>query len=233
MTAETDIAHIGMLIGDRTRAAMLTTLLRGDSLPASALAEAVGASRSLASAHLRKLTEGGLVTVEPAGRQRLYRLASAEVAETLEAVMQLAPRPAPVRSLRQANRHAHMRHARLCYDHLAGVFGVGVTEALVGRGALRATEAGFLVTAPGEALFGELDIDIAAMRAVRRPLTRTCMDITEYRHHLAGALGAAIATQMIERRWVTRRTGTRAVIVTDQGHRSAERWLDVELPAAA
>jgi DNA-binding transcriptional ArsR family regulator len=126
MPAESDIARVGALLADRTRATILTTLLRGDALPASALADAAGATRSLASTHLGKLLDGGLVTVAPAGRRRLYRLASSEVADAIEAVMRIAPEQ-PVRSLRQANRNAVLRHARLCYDHLAGVFGVGVT----------------------------------------------------------------------------------------------------------
>jgi hypothetical protein len=90
------------------------------------------------------------------------------------------------------------------------------------------------LTAAGETLLAGLDVDVAALRARRRPLTRTCRDLTERGHdHLAGAVGAAIATSMIDRGWIVRRPGTRAVTVTDAGHRGTERWLGVDLPAAA
>jgi DNA-binding transcriptional ArsR family regulator len=228
MTEEADLAHIGVLLGDRTRAAILLTLLNGEAEPASVLADAAGASRSLASAHLRKLTEGGLITVTKDGRRRLYRLASAQVAEMLEAMEAIAPGQ-PVSSLRQANRNAQLRVARLCYDHLAGVFGVSVTEALVARGALRAGS--FELTADGEGLMADLDVNVAQLRSSRRPLTRTCTDFTERREHVAGALGSAIAGAMLERGWVVRRTGTRALRVPDDGRRAAEAWLGAELAA--
>ena len=127
-----DLAQVGALFADRTRARILLALLGGTPQPASALADAAGVSRSLASSHLRKLVEGGLLTVEPRGRQRLYRLAGQPVAHALEAVMLLAP-PARISSLREANRGESLRRARLCYDHVVGVLGVGVTEALVER----------------------------------------------------------------------------------------------------
>ena len=118
MTGDADLARIGTLLADPKRAKMLLTLLGGGAESASALADAAGASRSLASAHLRKLVDGGLITVEPSGRRRRYRLAGAPVADALEALTQLAP-PTQVRSLRDANRKENLRQARLCYDHLA------------------------------------------------------------------------------------------------------------------
>ncbi len=232
MTAEADLARIGILLGDRTRAAILLALLNGDAQPASVLADAAGASRSLASSHLRKLLDGGLVDVEAVGRQRRYRLASGHVAEMLESVMFLAPAQ-PVTTLRQANRNAHLRHARLCYDHLAGVFGVAVTEGLVDRGALLVVDQGFELTSDGEPLMAELSVDLPALRRARRPLCRTCTDWTERREHLAGGLGAAVAGQMLQRGWIARRPGTRALDLTPAGCAEAARWLGVDLPAAA
>src|SRR4051812_12648591 len=132
---DADLARIGTLLADPKRAKILLALLGGTPQPASALADAAGASRSLASAHLRKLVEGGLVTVQPRGRQRLYEISGQPVADAIEGRMQLSP-PTQVRSLRDANRKENLRQARFCYDHLAGVLGVSLTEALLDRGAL-------------------------------------------------------------------------------------------------
>jgi DNA-binding transcriptional ArsR family regulator len=226
MTGDADLARIGTLLADPKRAKMLLTLLGGSAESASALADAAGASRSLASAHLRKLVDGGLITVEPSGRRRLYRLAGAPVADALEALAQLAP-PTQVRSLRDANRKENLRQARLCYDHLAGVLGVNVTEALVGRGALEAADGGFALTADGETAMGELGVDVRALRRRRRPLTRACKDWTEPGHHLAGSLGAAIATQCFERHWIERGEAGRIVRVTAAGERGLRAWAGV------
>jgi DNA-binding transcriptional ArsR family regulator len=116
---DVDMAVIGSAMADRRRAAVLLALLDGRALPASVLAGEAGVAASTASSHLGKLVDAGLVTVEPNGRHRYYRLAGPEVAKMLEAVARLAP-PMKVRSLRQGTRAEAMRTARLCYDHLAG-----------------------------------------------------------------------------------------------------------------
>src|SRR4051794_1157111 len=118
MTTEPDLATIGMLLGDRVRAAMLVALLDGQETPAASLASASGASASLASAHLRRLLDAGLVRVRTDGRRRMYRLGSPQVAEFLEAALLLTPSSTPVTSLRQASRRDQLCRARLCYDHL-------------------------------------------------------------------------------------------------------------------
>ena len=135
MTGEADLARIGALLADRTRATILLTLLNGGLTPASALAERAQVSRSLASSHLRKLEVGGLVRVEPRGRQRLYRLASQSIADALEVLILLAP-ALPVSSLRGAHARDELRRGRLCYDHLAGRAGVALAEHLVAAGLL-------------------------------------------------------------------------------------------------
>src|SRR5512144_2599012 len=132
MLAEADIAAVGALIGDRARAAMLNALMGGEPISAGELARVGGVSPSGATAHLRRLREGGLVADEPDGRQRVFRLASPELAEALEALALVAP-PVPVRSLGEARTLGALKRARTCYDHLAGELGVAVTEALVAR----------------------------------------------------------------------------------------------------
>jgi len=127
MIAEADIAAVGALIGDRARAAMLNALMGGEPLSAGELARVGGVSPSGATAHLRRLREGGLVVDEAAGRQRVFRLAGPELAEALEALALVAP-PLPVPGLREARALGALKQARTCYDHLAGELGVAVAR---------------------------------------------------------------------------------------------------------
>ncbi|MDA0159423.1 ArsR family transcriptional regulator [Solirubrobacter ginsenosidimutans] len=216
MTGEADLARIGALLADRTRATILLTLLNGGLTPASALAERAEVSRSLASAHLRKLEVGGLIRVEPRGRQRLYRLASQSIADALEVLILLAP-ALPVTSLKGANARDDLRRGRLCYDHLAGRAGVALAEHLVAADLLVPHANDYAVSPAGARVFAELGIDTAALEARPRPLTRACMDWSERRHHLAGSLGAALSAELVRRGWVETREASRAVTVTLAG----------------
>lgn len=228
MTAEADLATIGALISDRTRATILTTLLNGGLTPASTLAERAGVSRSLASAHLRRLTEGGLIVVEPRSRQRLYRLAGQNVAEALEVLLLLAPLQ-PVNTLRHSRERDGLREARLCYDHVAGRVGVALTEGLVAKELLIESPSGYVVTDAGLAAFDDLGIDVDALGEHPRPLTRACMDRSEGRHHLAGSLGGALATALIQRGWLQTREATRVVRLTRDGRAAVHDALGVDL----
>jgi DNA-binding transcriptional ArsR family regulator len=224
MAADADIASIGALIGDRVRAEMLQALLGGDRISAGQLARAAGVSKSGASAHLRRLRDGGLIRDETVGRHRLYTLASPEIADVLEALARVAPLR-PARSLRESESARALRAARTCYDHLAGELGVGITEALVGRGYLVTNEESFTITADGASFFSELGIDVDELGCRRRSLARTCLDWSERKHHLAGSLGAAVADVFLQRRWIRRLPGGRAVALQTAGR----AWLEQEL----
>jgi DNA-binding transcriptional ArsR family regulator len=224
MIAETDIAAVGALIGDRARASMLNALMGGEPMSAGELARVGGVSPSGATAHLRRLREGGLVVDETAGRQRVFRLAGPELAEALEALALVAP-PLPVRGLREARALGALKRARTCYDHLAGELGVAVTGALVEREILERDDGGFAVTGDGRDWFGQLGLDLEALRRTRRSLARGCVDWTERRPHVAGSLGAGIAAMLLTRGWVRRRPGGRAIVVTAAG----AEWLDRSL----
>ncbi len=213
MTGEADLARIGSLLADRTRATILLTLLNGGLTTASALAARAGVSRSLASMHLRKLQDGGLVRAEPQGRRRLYRLASQPIADALEVLLLLAP-ALPVSSLRAAHARDDLRRGRLCYDHLAGRAGVALSERLVAGGLLTPA---FEITAGGAGAFAAFGIDVPALAARERPLTRACLDWSERRHHLAGGLGAALTSELVRRGWIETREASRAVSVTPAG----------------
>jgi DNA-binding transcriptional ArsR family regulator len=216
------------LIADRNRAQLLLALMGGAPLAGSALAEAAGISRSLASAHLTKLVAGGLVQAEASGRQRLYTIASPEVAEALEGLVHISP-PAEVRSLRQATRSKSLRWARMCYDHLAGIVGVTVTDALLDHGFIGEQDGAFRLGPGGADGFGGFGIDVAGLQARRRPLLRPCLDWSERRHHLAGSLGAAIAAELTRRQWLRGQEASRIVTVTPAGQQGLRDWLGIDL----
>jgi len=228
MDLDADLASIAALIADRHRAQMLLTLLSGTPQSGSALAEAAGISRSLASAHLKKLVAGGLVQVRPSGRQRLYTIASDPVADALEILTLLAP-ASPVRSLKDASRARNLRWARMCYDHLAGAVGVAITEALTAHDLIRTHEGTFLLGARGAAGFGELGIDIGQLERRTRPLLRPCMDWSERRFHLAGSLGVAMTAALLSRKWVMTREASRVVSVSPSGVAGLRDWIGVDL----
>src|SRR6266705_736979 len=228
MDPDADLASVAALMADKHRAQMLLTLLGGTPMSGSALAEAAGISRSLASAHLKKLVAGGLVRAKPSGRQQLYSIASEPVADALEILILLAP-ATKVRSLGDASRAKSLRWARMCYDHLAGAVGVSVTEALIGRGMIREHDGGYVLAAGGAAEFGGLGIDVDRLERRTRPLLRPCLDWSERRYHLAGSLGAALTSSLVTRRWITTREASRIVSVTKAGEAGLREWLGVDL----
>ncbi|WP_067695360.1 ArsR/SmtB family transcription factor [Nocardia jejuensis] len=244
-----DIAAVGALLADPTRARMLTALVDGRALPASVLAGESGVAASTASEHLGRLVEGGLLVVERSGRHRYYRLAGSEVAAAIEALAVLAP-VRPVNSLRESGRAAAMRRARSCYDHLAGRLGVAVTEKLLEHRALvriddvAGTERaqGDPLAAPlrehpyrlgpdAEAVFTALRVDLDALRERRRPLLRFCVDWSEQRHHLSGGLGAAVLSEMESAGWVTRHASRRSITLTPPGALALQDILGLDLTA--
>lgn len=213
------IAEVAALIGDAARADMLLSLKDDGVLSASELAHVAGVAPNTASGHLAKLTQARLIAVERQGRHRYYRLASPEVAEALEALEVLAVKAAS-RARPPQGREDAIRFARSCYDHLAGELGVKLTWALVDQGHLVAEDDNLAFGFGGEAVFADLGIDLAALRAKRRPLVRSCLDWSERRPHLGGALGADLLARLVTLGWIERQAGTRAVRVTGRGRQA-------------
>jgi DNA-binding transcriptional ArsR family regulator len=212
-----DIAPVAALLADRTRAAMLTVLLDGRPLPAGELARTAGVSAATASSHLARLLDGDLVSVVKQGRHRYYRLKGAEVAAVIEALSSISP-PVEVRSLRQSRQGKALARARTCYDHLAGRAGAALFEAMLGQGLIEpsAPEA-YEVTDKGEECFGAIGVDVRKARASRRRFAGHCLDWTERRPHLNGALGAAVTGRLIELGWFERGAVRRALVLTEKG----------------
>jgi DNA-binding transcriptional ArsR family regulator len=214
---DADISGIAALLADPARVAMLDALFDGRALSAGELARRAGVAAPTASAHLRRLLAGGLVAVQAQGRHRYYRLAGPAVAEAMEALSLIAP-PRPVRSLRQSQRAEALRFARTCYDHLAGAVGVAVADALVDAGALRPVgDRDYDLTARGRQLLGGLGVEVAGLGRQRRAFARRCLDWTEQRPHLSGALGAALLVRLLDLGWLVPGRVPRGLVVTDAG----------------
>ena len=252
-TPQRDSASMAALMGEPARAAMLDALLGGEALPAGELARRASISPATASEHLGRLVEHGLLSRRRAGRHAYYALGAPEVAEALEALARLASaasatadapagrvpaphagrrrEPAVARRRRSPSAAAPdptLRFARTCYDHLAGALGVAITDALRERRLLAGET--LQLTDAGEEWLATLGIDVAGLRRSRRPLTRACLDWTERRDHLAGAVGAALASTFLERGWLARLEGTRALRLTTRGRDRLYCFLGLELP---
>ena len=200
---------------------MLLALMDGRALTATELAIEGQVAPSTGSSHLARLTDAGLLTLLRQGRQRYFRLANASVAELLEGLLGFAAREGYA-AVHTGPADQALRHARTCYDHLAGHCGVALWDRLHGHGYLAEGDGGTALTTKGEAWCHRFGIDLVAMRAWRRPLCRPCLDWSERRMHLAGALGAAILDRMLALALVNRQLQGRALRVTPKGERFLE-----------
>jgi DNA-binding transcriptional ArsR family regulator len=213
-----NIARVASLLGDPARADVLTALMSDRALTATELAAIAGVTKQTMSAHLAKLREAKLVLVDQQGRHRYFRLADEDVAGLVESLMGVAFRTGSVR-LVSSPREPALRRARICYDHLAGEFGVMAYEALLQKGILEKSGGGLRLSAAGSEWFSRFGIDTEAVTRLRRTLCRACMDWSERRQHLAGALGAALLARMSELGWLKRDARSRVLRFTAQGQR--------------
>ncbi len=218
------IASLASLIGDPARANMLAALMSGKALTAGELAQEAGVMPQTASGHLARMTEAGLLFVEVQGRHRYYRLAGPDVAEAIETLMGLAARLGHIRT-QPGPRNPALRHARICYDHLAGERGTAMHDVFVQQGLLVATEGGLGLSSRGRSRFVAEGIDIKALEGRRRPLCRACLDWSERRHHLAGSLGAALTQLILSRGWARRDKDSRVVLFSPAGAKSFDAFL--------
>lgn len=217
LDTDADIASAAALMGDPARAKILMALMGGRERPASELARLACVSPQTASAHLRKLQQGGLVTVRRRGRYRFYRLSGPKVAAVIESLQNLRGSTANHEFVDARARSFDMRFARTCYDHLAGRVAVATTDALVECGAIEAIEDKYSVSTDGIEILGRVGIDVTALSAQRRSLVRPCPDWTERRPHLGGAIGAAVLRRLLELSWVVNLEGSRVVHLTPKG----------------
>jgi len=225
MASNAMFATVAALAGDPARAGMLHALMDGRALTASELARVAGITAQTASSHLARMAAVGLLSVEKQGRHRYHRLASPAVAQMMETIMQVASDLEPPQPrLAVGPRDVALRAARTCYDHLAGQLGVALADAMVAGGYAELASDGGIMTDLGIAFLGRIGIDVDSLLARRgkrstRVLCRPCLDWSERRPHLAGAVGAALCAHSFEKNWIRRINGTRAVAITPKGWR--------------
>jgi DNA-binding transcriptional ArsR family regulator len=232
---EMNISKVGALLADPARTAIIVALCKEVPLPAGELAERAGISASTTSIHLARLVEAAWVEVEQHGRQHYYRLASPQVKTLLEQAMLVAP-TSPLNPLTPLSsspfeterghysRHDGLRLVRTCYDHLAGKLGVALTDALIKQDVLEVTNKDFKLTDDGKRKLQNMGVDVANATRQRRAFARRCLDWTERRDHLGGALGAAICNTWVEQGLVQRQEGSRVLLVTPAGEAQLETW---------
>jgi DNA-binding transcriptional ArsR family regulator len=233
MSATTpSIAEVAALVGNPARANMLTALLDGRALTAGELAHVAGVSPQTTSGHLAMLSEARLLLLSKQGRHAYYRLASPLVGRMLEGIMAVAA-DGPPRYRPRSRGDDALRAARTCYDHLAGRLGVALADTLAARAHVALGEDGGEVTGAGEAFLTNFGLPLETLRSGRRAFCRPCLDWSERRPHLAGALGAALAARLFALGWVVRQRDTRAVLISAKGRTGLKTMFDIEFGAGS
>jgi DNA-binding transcriptional ArsR family regulator len=228
MSNAPQIAEVAALVGDPARASMLVALLGGRALTATELSFAAGVSPQTTSGHLAKLSAANLLVQMKQGRHRYYRLSGPQVGQMLEGIMSVALN-APPRFQPKTRVDEQMRHARTCYDHFAGMLGVGLADAMTARDLVVLGDEGGEVTPAGQEFLTKLGVDLTAARAKRRVFCRPCLDWTERRPHIGGAVGAALAQRCLDLKWVERMRDHRALIITPAGRRGFREFFDLSI----
>lgn len=223
MNPEPRFATVAAMIGDPTRARMLSHLLGSEHATATELARAAGITPQTASAHLAKLVDTELVAIRTQGRHRYFRLAGGEIAHALEALALVGERDATDKVASgkwSQGAYRPLREARSCYGHLAGRLGVVLHDSLIERRALAFDGDAFHVTDEGRAMLHALGIDADAVRGGRRGIVYPCLDWSERRDHFAGPLAVTMLGHFVGMRWLSRMPGSRALTATPAGRRS-------------
>jgi DNA-binding transcriptional ArsR family regulator len=226
MTAEPDVVRLARTMGDATRIRMLNLLMEGRALTAKELAYGSGVGPATGTAHLQRLLADALVAVRVQGRHKYFRLASPAVAHCLETMMSVAIPAKPAGEKRPA-----IQQARFCYDHLAGRLGVAITHALVFRKLLHAGAGAFTLSRKGKRWCDNFGIDLNALYRSRRQFAPQCLDWSERKEHIGGALGSAIAQRFLNQGWATQERDSRVVRLSRLGIRRLNsefgiRWSD-------
>jgi DNA-binding transcriptional ArsR family regulator len=229
MNVETSLEHVAGLIGDPARAAMLVGLLGGRPLTAGELSMIAGVSAQNASGHLNKLRQANLISIEAQGRHRYYTLANSDVAHALESLAAISSAPRFIG--RESPELSQIRISRTCYDHLAGRVATEITAAVLKQDYLKANGKDFRITVTGEVFFAKLGVATAALHTQRRALARRCLDWTERKPHISGALGAALLLRFRELKWIAPIRGSRAVRITATGQAQFAKHFGLKLSA--
>jgi len=223
------VPEIAAAIGEPARARILYCLMDGNARTSTELAVVASVSPSTASVHLHRLKTAGLVKVFVQGKHRYYSLKNSDVANVLEGLSVLA---GSSRDKFVPNTPNRLCAARTCYDHMAGRVGVLLHDRLCALKWLSTAskiETTYDVTSAGTKAFEALGIDIEATRALRRRFACACLDWSERRPHIGGALGAALLKIALKKRWVTQDLDSRALAVTAFGKCEMQNRFGLQL----
>lgn len=223
-----NMAEVAALLAETSRATILASMMDGRFHTASELAYMASIKPQTASFHLAKLVEGKLLKVEKQGRHRYFQLADEEIAQFLESFLAISP-PPEIRSLKQSSQIKLLQEARTCYDHLAGKLGVHLTESMMRAGYLKLEEKQFVLTEEGALFFTSFGIDLPALKKKRRSFSHACLDWSERRYHLAGALGSELFNHLFQLGWLTRVPSIRAIQVTEKGKIGLKDVFQIEM----
>lgn len=219
---------VASLLGDKSRSVMLWNLMDGRAYSATELSLCADISPQSASNHLAKLVNAGILAVQKQGRHRYYSYASPDAAQVIESMATLLPassdhitmaRPEPVGIV----------YARTCYDHIAGRVSVAITCSLIEKGLIATSGKEYLVTGPGKDWFLSLGVDVEEIRSQRRSFARQCLDWSERKPHLAGALGASLLQMMLKKNWVRKTKMSRELLITGAGKTGLKKILNLEI----
>jgi len=227
MNVEEKFVELTGLICEPTRAKMLWNLLDGRAYTASELALVSEVSPTAASNHLTKLLEAELVKVEKQGRHRYFSFSKPEVAYVVESLASLASDKDS--AIKKIEIQQGIKYCRTCYDHLAGLVGVKVTEALEEKKIISTSDAHYAITRNGWTWLTDFGITNDVLANKRRPVTRQCLDWSERRPHLAGQLGALLLDRMLEKKWFRRVKFSRELVVTAKGSQQIYDLLRIEV----
>jgi DNA-binding transcriptional ArsR family regulator len=228
MVAAANLVEVAALVGDTARATILAALMGGQALTASELGSLAGVGKSTASEHLSKLVGARLITATAQGRFKYYRISSPRVAAMLESIIAVAAIDVPPRFRPRSAAEDALCIARTCYDHLAGRLGVALADAMVAQGHLVLSNDGGEVTRSGREFLSSFGASLVPQHAAKRVYCKPCLDWSERRYHVAGHVGAEVCRRCLELKWIERQSGTRAVVVTQKGHRGFQRIFSVD-----
>ncbi len=227
-TNEAQFTKVAALIGEKSRAIMLWNLLEGRAYTATELADCAGVSRQTCSDHLSKLVDGGLLTFATEGRHRYYEFASENAAQAIEKMAYLMAPGGAAHNFSMLSQSG-FRYARTCYDHLAGKVAVRLTDALLSKRIITSRPNEFKVGRSGEEWFDGNGIDVHELRRMKRKFACPCLEWSERRNHIGGALGSAVLNLLLRNDWIRRRENSREIIITTKGKIELRDKFNVEL----
>ena len=225
---ETRLSGVASLLGDKSRSVMLWNLMDGKAYTATELSLCADISPQSASNHLAKLVNAGILTVTKQGRHRYYSFASTEAAHVMESIATILP-PGPDLTIKFGPEPSGITYARTCYDHIAGRVGVALTESLVEHRLIDPSGEDYLVTDKGKDWFASLGLDVEEIRSQRRSFARQCLDWSERKPHLAGALGASLLQMMLKKNWARKMKMSRELFITAAGRSGLRNVLKLEI----